>query len=176
MEHDTLTSTPRVYVACLASYNNGILYGRWIDADQSEAALRSAVSTMLRASPIPEAEEYAIHDYEGFGDVRLEEYASLGRVGAMAALAVEHGDPGLAVLAHFSGDLDESRQALEERYLGRYPSLADHMQQTMEDALTIPDSIRYYVDWEAMAHDAEISGELFTVRTGWNEIHVFYGF
>lgn len=28
-------STPRIYVACLASYNNGVLHGRWIDANQS---------------------------------------------------------------------------------------------------------------------------------------------
>lgn len=25
---------PRIYVACLAAYNNGSLHGRWIDADQ----------------------------------------------------------------------------------------------------------------------------------------------
>jgi hypothetical protein len=25
---------PKIYVACLASYNNGILHGKWIDAVQ----------------------------------------------------------------------------------------------------------------------------------------------
>jgi len=28
--------TPQIYVACLASYNNGFLHGQWIDATQSE--------------------------------------------------------------------------------------------------------------------------------------------
>ena len=31
---NTTTTTPKIYVACLASYNAGILHGRWIDADQ----------------------------------------------------------------------------------------------------------------------------------------------
>ena len=26
-----LPETPRIYVACLAAYNNGCLHGRWID-------------------------------------------------------------------------------------------------------------------------------------------------
>jgi hypothetical protein len=29
----------RIYVACLASYNNGILHGAWIDAWQDETAV-----------------------------------------------------------------------------------------------------------------------------------------
>ena len=28
-------SNPRIYVACLAAYNNGYLHGAWIDADQA---------------------------------------------------------------------------------------------------------------------------------------------
>jgi len=32
----TATDTPRVYVACLASYNNGILHGEWIDATDAD--------------------------------------------------------------------------------------------------------------------------------------------
>jgi antirestriction protein len=32
----TLTTEPRIYVACLAAYNNGNLHGAWIDATQGE--------------------------------------------------------------------------------------------------------------------------------------------
>ncbi|WP_035551660.1 antirestriction protein ArdA, partial [Hyphomonas atlantica] len=51
----------RIYVACLASYNNGHLHGRWIYANQSAAAIWALVSDMLKDSPIEEAEEWAIH-------------------------------------------------------------------------------------------------------------------
>jgi antirestriction protein len=45
----------------------------------------------------------------------------------------------------------------------------------MEEATEIPQSLRYYIDWQAMARDAEMSGDLFTVETAHDEIHVFAG-
>lgn len=34
----------RLYVACLAAYNNGILHGRWINAEQGADAIQQAVA------------------------------------------------------------------------------------------------------------------------------------
>lgn len=51
----------RIYVACLAAYNNDILHGRWIDAASGEAHIWGETRAMLAASPIPNAEEWAIH-------------------------------------------------------------------------------------------------------------------
>ncbi len=67
----------RIYVACLASYNNGILFGQWIDATQELDDLYAELRAMLKASPIPDAEEWAIHDYEGFEGLRLSEYTGI---------------------------------------------------------------------------------------------------
>ncbi|MDO7837100.1 antirestriction protein ArdA [Sphingobium sp. HBC34] len=39
---------PRIYVACLAAYNNGILHGTWIDAAQEPWALWDEVRASLR--------------------------------------------------------------------------------------------------------------------------------
>ncbi len=64
-------STPRIYIACLAAYNNGHLHGAWIDADQDADQIRDAIAAMLARSPVEDAEEYAIHDYEGFEGVLL---------------------------------------------------------------------------------------------------------
>ena len=52
----------RIYVACLASYNAGILHGAWIDATQCIEAIHDQIAAMLAASQIEDAEEYAIHD------------------------------------------------------------------------------------------------------------------
>ncbi len=41
----------RIYVACLASYNSGILHGAWIDALQDASAIRNEIKAMLDASP-----------------------------------------------------------------------------------------------------------------------------
>ena len=49
--------TPSIYVACLASYNNAILHGVWIDATQSEDDIMKEIWEMLDKSPEPNAEE-----------------------------------------------------------------------------------------------------------------------
>lgn len=43
------TFNPKIYVACLAAYNNGILHGRWIDADQDADEIRAGIAEMLKA-------------------------------------------------------------------------------------------------------------------------------
>lgn len=43
----------RFYAACLASYNNGVLHGRWIDASTDEDEMMEEVSAMLRESRFP---------------------------------------------------------------------------------------------------------------------------
>jgi len=128
---------------------------------------------MLKASPIPNTEEYAIHDYEGFGEVRLEEYTGIGTVAHIAAFAAEHGDLGLAVLALLSGYFEEAREAIEDRYHGEFTSLADYMQDVTEETTEIPQALRFYIDWHAMARDAAMSGDVFTIQTAHDEVHVF---
>ena len=64
------TEKPRIYVACLAAYNNGYLHGAWVDATQDAWAIWGVVQKMLAASPVADAEEWAIHDHEGFGRLR----------------------------------------------------------------------------------------------------------
>ncbi|KPH62290.1 MAG: antirestriction protein ArdA [Sphingomonas sp.] len=166
---------PRIYVACLAAYNNGYLHGAWINAAQEPWAIYDAVRVMLAASPIAGAEEWAIHDYEGFGGIRIEEYTSFDRLSALASFLAEHGVMGAALLEHYCGDLDEAREALADRYLGEHPSLADYVQEVTEETTAIPQPLRYYIDYAAMARDAELNGDLFTVSTAWDAVHVFAG-
>jgi antirestriction protein len=64
---------PRIYVASLADYNAGRLHGRWIRADLPSDEIYREIQEMLAASAIPDAEEWAIHDFEGFGPIRLAE-------------------------------------------------------------------------------------------------------
>jgi antirestriction protein len=171
----TRTEQPRIYVACLSAYNNGYLHGVWIDATQGEWAIWDGIQAMLAASPLPDAEEHAIHDYEGFGDIRLPEYASIETVVRLAAFFAEHGALGAAVLAHFCGNIEEATEALADNYLGCHASLADYVQEIAEETTAIPETLRCYIDWQAMARDVEINGDLFTVETAHDEIHVFAG-
>ncbi|WP_300557192.1 antirestriction protein ArdA [Maricaulis sp.] len=55
------------------------------------------VHTMLAPSPLPSAEEWAIHDYEGFEGASLSKYASFETVCALAEFIGGHGRLGAKV-------------------------------------------------------------------------------
>ena len=173
----TQADTPRIYVACLASYNAGRLHGTWIEVDGDVDDLQEAIQTMLASSPEPDAEEWAIHDFEGFGEVHIQEYTSLGRLCEMAELIREHGDLATHVIDHFGDDVDAARQALADEYQGRYDSLEDYAHQFMEETgqlTSIPDNLRNYIDFESMGKDFDLNGDIFTIETGHTALHVFW--
>ena len=166
-------SNPRIYIACLAAYNNGYLHGVWIDADQDADQIRDEIAAMLARSPIKGAEEYAIHDHEGFEGVSISEYAGIDNVARMGAFIAEHGALGAGLLEQFGGDMDQAETTLQDCYHGQFASLADYMEEPTTESVTIPEALRYYVDWDAMARDAEMNGEFFTVETARDEVHLF---
>ncbi|WP_018631761.1 antirestriction protein ArdA [Neomegalonema perideroedes] len=166
-------SSPRIYVACLAAYNSGFLHEVWIDADQDADQIRDEIAAMLARSPVEDAEEYAIHDYEGFEGVSISEYAGIDSVARMAAFIAEHGALGAGLLEQFGGDTDQAETTLQDCYHGQFASLADYIEELTTESVTIPEALHYYVDWAAMARDAEMSGDLFTIETAHGEVHVF---
>lgn len=168
----TTSSSIRVYVACLAAYNNGILHGRWIDATRGEDHVRDEIDAMLKASPIPHAEEYAIHDYEGFESVHIEEYSGIAGACALAEFIEEHGALGGKLVTYF-GDLASAREAIEDHYAGEYRSLADFAQEITGETTTIPENLQYYIDWERMGRDLEVN-DVLAIETGFDEVHIFW--
>ncbi len=169
---ETTTEEIRIYVACLAAYNNGMLHGRWINANQDAWAIWEEVSAMLKDSPIEGAEEWAIHDYEGFEGVTISEWEGLERVSEIAAFIAEHGALGGKLIAYF-GDLGDAQNAIGDQYAGEYSSTADFVQEMTEQGTEIPDSLKYYIDWQAMARDWEIN-DILTIETGFENIHIFW--
>ena len=164
---------PRIYVACLAAYNNGRLHGRWIDATDPHDVW-DHVSAMLAASPEPDAEEWAIHDYDNFHGCCISEYAGFDTVCEFAAFLEERGELGAKLYEAFSEDLEQARAAFED-YAGEFKSAADFAEQLHEDTGTeIPESLRYYIDWQALARDMALNGEIMVFQTGFDEVHIFW--
>ncbi|QEI11815.1 antirestriction protein ArdA [Cellvibrio japonicus] len=168
-----MTAAINIYVADLAAYNAGYLHGVWIDATLDVEDIQEQINTMLAASPVEAAEEYAIHDYEGFEGYDLGEYAGIKSAHEIACFIEEYPDFGSALLGHF-GNLDEARQAAEDCYCGCYTSLADYAQELTEETTTIPESLKFYIDYESMARDMDYSGNVFTLETGHEQVHVFW--
>ncbi|MDB2437144.1 antirestriction protein ArdA [Hellea sp.] len=161
-----------IYVACLASYNNGILHGEWICAESGLEHIQSKVRLMLKASPVEGAEEYAIHDYEGFEGIQLSEYEGFGQIVEYAEYLNEHGTLGAKLVEHY-GNLDDANTALSDHYAGHYSSVAEYAEQITEETTTIPQSLTYYIDYEKMARDMEVN-DIVAVETNFEEVHIFW--
>ena len=123
---------PRIYIASLSDYNAGRLHGVWLSAAQEPEELGEAVQAMLAASPEPGAEEFAIHDYEHFGPLHLNEYESLDSVSIIAKGIATHG-PTFADWAAIVGtDVPEALSHFEDAYMGHYESLTDYGEDIIE--------------------------------------------
>ena len=167
-------SSIRIYVACLAAYNNGKLHGTWINADQEPEDILTEINKMLSESPEPGAEEWGIFDHEGFCGVSISEYESLETVSALARYIDEHGKLG-AALYEYAGTIDAAKKTMEECYQGEFESMRDWAEDLLDQSGqldSLPENLRYYFDYESFARDCELSGEIFTIEIG-GKVHVF---
>jgi len=172
---------PRIYVASLSEYNAGRLHGTWIDADQDDEALGADIQAMLEASHEPIAEEWAIHDYEGFGPLRLGEYEDLATIAKVGRGIAEYG-PAYAHWASITGlgDPDELDR-FENVYYGHAESVVAYAEELLDDLgyfdlieRALPEYIQPYVtlDVEGFARDLEFSGDI-TTSKGDGGVYVF---
>jgi antirestriction protein len=193
---------PRVYAACLSSYNNGVLHGAWIDATQGEDEMEAAIAVMLLGSKYPNvtvmcldcagdgfgdrnlvtgpwgcfacpwckgsgrrrsAEEWAIHDHEGLGDVG--EYTRLSEIVQRVAVVDVANDRGIPAVVLFEAmesrcALDGAQDFVDNHSQGEARSWADWAEQWHEDCGMLeglPDWVRYHVDWTSVGRDMEHS-------------------
>ncbi len=87
-----------------------MLHGVWIDATEDLDDIQDQINPMLEASPEEDSEEWAIHDYEGYGAYRLSEYDGIESAHEVACFIEEHGDIAAELLSHFS-TIDEAHKA-----------------------------------------------------------------
>lgn len=173
--------TPKIYVASLSDYNDGRLFGRWLNADQTADELYEAVKSMLDASPMPNAEEWGIFDYEGFGPLRINEYEDFRTVSMLANGITEHGEA-FAHWVDLTSERDENAVTnFQSSYLGCFESIEAYAESLLEDLgykdmiqPPLPDFLQPYVsiDLEALARDLELSGDVMTAE-GHDGVYVF---
>ncbi|MFF8629709.1 antirestriction protein ArdA [Streptomyces werraensis] len=181
--------SPRIYVASLSDYVAGYLHGEWIDADQDADDIHEAVQAMLKKSPVARkygdvAEEWAIHDYEGFADIEISEHDSFERVAALAKLLDKHP---AALVAHFVNDghelhaipdLISDRLCHTSEEYTEVRAVAEMKHEDLEGREDVPQDIKDRYGWQLaqiMAEDELNGGEWFTIHVqfeGHNTIYV----
>ena len=181
----------KVYIACLASYNSGILHGEWVDCGEGADHIKDEIGRILRGSPcpnveveyegaqVPSAEEWAIHDHEGFEGFNVGEHTDPDTLSEWCEIVEElDGDEKEAFRA-WMGNQDRDGDLLEsfrEDYQGMHDDLADYAASFTEDTggmQDCPAHLSNYIDWEAMGRDMELSGDIWTHDAGYHRLHVF---
>ncbi len=172
---------PRIYVASLADYNAGRLHGAWIDATQDVEQIEAEIASMLDRSPEPVAEEWAIHDYEGFSGIGLSEQETIDRI---SRLAEGIADEGMAFATWISScsPSEETTDRFEEAFLGHFPSRKAYGEHIVDDFgyqdmidRAIPDYLSPYVrfDADSYSRDIELNGDVVIADVPDGSIYVF---
>lgn len=176
---ERLPLEPQIYVASLADYNAGRLYGVWLAADQPVDDLEQQAEAMLAASPEPGAEEYAVHDYENFAGIRLGEFTPLATISRLAAGLAAHG-PAFAGLVEWLGVEAATDEAFRDHYRGSWDSVQDYAEDLLGESAVdqyldeIPSWLRSYVtvDVAGFARDLQLGGDIYVAEDGL-QVHVF---
>ena len=151
----------KIYVACLASYNMGYLHGAWIEPSDDLEELQEAIKQVLKTSPAPCAEEWAIHDYDDFPN--MGEYPDLQAICDYVELVEgnEHGlqpDEIRAVLDNFCGSISCAKNALDNNFCGVWDSFRDFTDDRADEELAchgVKDDHPLYrhFDWASYAEE-----------------------
>ncbi len=142
---------PAIYVACLASYNEGTLYGKWISlewcSDLDE--IKSAINTILKDSPTPGAEEYAIHDSQSLPEFLSGEHTDLEQLNEYAEVTANISDRDAYQFAcEMEGNV-LSEEDFTSMYWGHWSSPAQFAEDYYElQGVEIHSELVSYIDWE----------------------------
>lgn len=161
----------RFYAACLASYNNGILHGRWIEATSDIEEMGAEVAAMLAGSRVPGAEEWAIHDTEDL-PASIGEFSGLQPIADFAELVEDfdhiEADTLRAIVEEFR-DVDAAREALKDDFIGIYGDFREYADEYADEIILADcncDAAQWYFDYAAFARDLAMDMRVFDVPSG----------
>lgn len=169
----TNDGSPSVYVGTYAKYNNGNLYGAWIDI--TACSDYDEFMDVCRALHADERDpEFMAQDYENFPDVWYTEgfisEQEFDCIRAYGELESCDKDKLIAFMDCTSERADiDIFEKCDESYVGVYDSQADFAEQLYTecgDLANVPEHIVNYIDWERVAHDLFIGDFYYDERTG----------
>lgn len=167
-EREPMDNPPMIYVASLSDYNTGVLHGVWLDARDELERMELQVEELLAQSNLFDAEEIAIHDFQGFHAWQPGEFESLAAVKAVADAIIEHGEPvthwieylGAAGMYQPAPAVDEGRQSDGAAIDPGEPDEASSPAHPPSLGPTIPEAIKtfeeaYLGEWPSVRDYAE---------------------
>lgn len=160
-----MSDSPSIYVACLSSYNNGVLHGAWIDLDiyTHEDDVLEVIAEMLAESPARDADEWDIHDTQGFHGLDRELCSDIDDYCKLADVVRDHEPAAMAAYNDCVGfnSIDSMASSFEEAYQGEYSDEVEFAEQFAEDVDMLgelPEHLKPYFDIEKYARDLFLDG------------------
>lgn len=150
-----------VYVGTYRKYNEGSLFGMWIDLEKfTDADEFFEVCRALHADE--EDPEFMFQDYQGFpASMYFESMCEDEIQDILDYVALDDDDKEL--LEEYQDAYDESADIsdidkIKERYCGTFDSMEDYAENFMNERYNIPDYLANYIDYSAFARDLEMDG------------------
>jgi len=165
-------SIPKIYFACLAAYNVGIIHGAWIDVTQAVAAIHLEVQAMLADSPIPNAKEWMLHSNVKANILLIAKDANIEEIHNRAIFIQKHGELALALLMHY-GDVEQAENAVIAGYCGKHGSELDFaMDEFQAFYMDAPiEEVHPYINYQAFLAQ-ELKNKFLFLHIG-GKVHVF---
>ena len=168
--------SPQIYIACLSAYNNGFLHGEWVDASEGVEHVRECIKEILATSPVAEeCQEWAIHDFQGFGNYKVTEYHNLEKLCEVAEFLKEcdkfPSDVVSSLIDHYG--IVRAKDKMQDDYIGEFDSDLDLAYHYVEEFGILEGVTKYvasYFDYASLARDLDLNGELlnFSGHYFWN--------
>lgn len=146
---------PRICVVCRSAHNKGQLHGCWIAVTGDPATVYKKIFRMLENSPVSQAKEWMICDYDGFGSVNMEKYNDIDSICRIAAIILEHGELAVNLMEYYA-DIEQVEKELNQKYRGKWRSEMDFVMEYVNDLCCdkkIPDIIKNAIDFEKIKND-----------------------
>ena len=169
---------PQVYIACLSAYSNGYYHGAWIDVSEGIEHVQECLKEILASSPMAkeeECEEWAIHDFQGFGNYKVSESHGLEELCEVAVFLKECNRFPAEVVSWLIDDygIEGAKEKMEDEYIGEFDSPSDLAYHYVEETGLldgIHKSVAMYFDYEAFGRDLDLNGEVisFSGHYFWN--------
>lgn len=153
----------KIYVGTYRKYNNGSLFGQWIDLNDF-SDFEELKNEMFKLHKDEEDPEFMFQDYEcseAIKDLGLLGESHLSSDIYNVIGSIENCSYDEEVIESFINSIgiydtiDEIIEKVEESYSGEYSNDIEFVQELLESTGDIPESLPNYIhiDWESTARD-----------------------
>ena len=156
----------RIYVGTYAKYNDGNLFGKWLDLeDYADCDDFYEACAELHADE--KDPEFMFQDWEGIPSDMISESHVSPECWALLDAYEKYDEDAVNAYCYCFGEWNEND--FNDRYRGEYDSWEHMAEELLEETGQlgeIPESLRYYFDYEKYANDLRIGGD-FTEHDGY---------